>query len=144
MAVFRRSRVIVGIVNVLTKDLFLPVESVRDRAPLNRDVIVATEVGFECRFLAGLDYLLICDRRSRVQLSGLDVPKLVYCDVKLDNSFSISTHIRVFDTETYISVLHPIRRLHLNSQLLFGIGLLAGAIFFVCVCDEFIHKCRYA
>ena len=34
MAVFRRSRVIVGIVNVLTKDLFLPVESVRDRTTL--------------------------------------------------------------------------------------------------------------
>ena len=34
MAVFRRSRVIVGIGNVLTKDLFLPVESVRDRTPL--------------------------------------------------------------------------------------------------------------
>lgn len=34
MAVFRRSRVIVDIVNVLTKDLFLPVESVRDRTTL--------------------------------------------------------------------------------------------------------------
>lgn len=34
MAVFRTSRVIVGIVNVLTKVWFLSVESVRDRAPL--------------------------------------------------------------------------------------------------------------
>lgn len=34
MAVFRTSRVIVGIVNVLTNIWFLSVESVRDRAPL--------------------------------------------------------------------------------------------------------------
>lgn len=69
MAVFRRSRVIVGIVNVLTKDLFLPVKSVRDRTPLKfRGVKIVIEAGLECSFLAGFDYLLICDRRSRVQL----------------------------------------------------------------------------
>ncbi len=124
MAVFRTSRAIAGIVNVLTNVWFLSVESVRNRAPLKRDIIVATEVGSECRFLAGFDYLLICDRRSRIQLGGLDVPKFVYCNVKLDNSFSISTHFRVFDMGTDISVLHPIRRLYLNHQRLFGIDLI--------------------
>ena len=49
MAVFRRSRVIVGNVNVLTKDLFLPVESVHDRTPLKfRGVKIVIEAGFEC------------------------------------------------------------------------------------------------
>ena len=56
MAVFRTSRAIAGIVNVLTNVWFLSVESVRNRAPLKRDIIVATEVGSECRFLAGFDY----------------------------------------------------------------------------------------
>ena len=129
MAVFRTSRAIAGIVNVLTNVWFLSVESVRNRAPLKRDIIVATEVGSECRFLAGFDYLLICDRRSRIQLGGLDVPKFVYCDVKLDNSFSITTHFRVFDMGPDISVLHPIRRLYLNHQRLFGIDIILEQVF---------------